>query len=294
MLRHKKIGFPHLTRDLFRGQASGPSISTRSGGPLCKCALYGAILLLSLLWSSKADARDVAYRGQEIDVFVLPGEPTQINFPEVIAGGFRKKGSAISLDRKISDLIIFARESLSPNGEAIIVRLRDGRSYSLRIRRANDEMPRDDMIKIDDLKGTVLTPEDKEEEPPYKDKKFDYAPPSQTSGLVREMTLHTEFGKGSISGYRVSEKHRGQVVLFDGNLRATVDKIFVGPMLWGYVLDAENLLDQSQKISPSTFRIDGTQAISMTNWELAPRPVTVEQEIAGRHKTKIYIVTRAR
>ena len=68
----------------------------------------------------------------------------------------------------------------------------------------------------------------------------------------------------------------------------------MGPKLWGYVLDAENLLDQTQQINPASFRIDGTRAISANHWEIAPRPLTIEQEVAKRHKAKIYIVTRAK
>ncbi|MFN4895359.1 MAG: hypothetical protein ACK5HO_06205, partial [Pseudomonadota bacterium] len=62
----------------------------------------------------------------------------------------------------------------------------------------------------------------------------------------------------------------------------------------GYVLDASNLLDQSQKLNPATFRIDGTRAISASNWELAARPMTIEHQVSGRDQAKVYIVTRAR
>jgi hypothetical protein len=111
---------------------------------------------------------------------------------------------------------------------------------------------------------------------------------------MREMALVAEFGKASIPGYQVSDKFKGQTVVSDGSIIAKIDRIFVGPNLWGYVLDASNLLDQSQKINPASFRIDGTRAVSASNWELSARPMTVENQIAGREKAKVYIVTKAR
>ena len=80
----------------------------------------------------------------------------------------------------------------------------------------------------------------------------------------------------------------------DGSVLAKIDKIFVGPNLWGYVLDTTNLLDQSQKLNAATFRIDGTRAISSSSWELTARPLNVEEQISGKHNAKVYIVTRSR
>lgn len=255
------------------------------------CTVWALALGLMLSVASTAYARDVEYSNQEVAVRVNPGEPTQIQFPGTIAGGFKRKNASLSLDKKNEDLIVFAQESIPDQGEAIIVRLEDGRSYSIRIQRASAEFPRDDFIKMNDSRDASL-PTD-EEEPAYREKKFEYAPATQVSGLVREMMLVTEFGKNSISGYRSSERYKGQVVLDDGAVRGVVDKIFVGPNLWGYVVDAQNLLDQTQKINPATFRLDGTRAVSANNWELAPRPLNTEQQVAGKDKSKIYIVTRA-
>src|SRR5438046_2066199 len=64
-------------------------------------------------------ARDVDYKNGEVSVYVNPSEPTQIQFPGTISGGFKRKLSTLSLDRKDSDLIIFASEGISETGEAI-------------------------------------------------------------------------------------------------------------------------------------------------------------------------------
>lgn len=253
------------------------------------------LIVLAVLSTVPAFARDVEYdpSGGEISISVNPGEPTQVQFPGKIAGGYKKGNSALSLDRKDSDLIIFANQGINANGEAFIVRLDDGRSYSLRAKRATPENPRDDLVSIQDSRGSIILSEE-EEPPPYKEKKFDYAPPTQVSGLVREMVLATEFGKKAISGYQRSEKYRGQVVLNDGTVVATIDTIFIGPNLWGYVLDASNQLEQTQQLNPASFRLDGTRAVSMSNWELAPKPLDVEQQITKKHTSKVYIVTKPR
>ncbi len=243
----------------------------------------------------KAEARDVDYApgGGEIVIYVNTGEPTQIQMPGMISGGYKKKDAAIALDKRDQDLIVFANQGLNPNGEAFIVRLEDGRSYSIRAKRATPDNPRDDFINILDSRGSIVMSKD-EEEPAYKEKNFNYAPPTQVSGLMREMMLNSEFGKASIAGYRRSDKYRGQVVLDDGTMLGTIDSIFIGPNLWGYVIDAKNMLNTTQRLNPASFRLDGTRAVSATNWELSPKPFNVEQQLAGKDTTKVYIVTRAR
>lgn len=253
--------------------------------------IRGLILfLLVVCGTSLSYARDVEYKGGETTVRVNAGEPTRIEFPSEIQGGFMKQLTAVHVDRKDNDLIVFASADLPPSGEAIIVRLKDGRSYSLRIEPASIETPRDAVVRIYDERSAYE--EGEELEKAYEEGKHEYAPPSKVSGLMREMVLAAEFGKDTIPGYKVTERHKGETVLDDGAMTAKVDRIFVGPNLWGYVLDAENNLDQTLQINPASFRLDGTRAVSVTNWELSPRPYTVEQQIARKHQTKVYIITR--
>lgn len=260
-----------------------------------KWGVIAAVALAGLL-PIDAFARTVDYKGGEVPVYVTPGEPTQVKFPGLISGGFKKKSSALSLDRKQTDLVIFANEKIADSGEAIIVRLDDGRSYSLRIIRASDENPRDEQISVVEKKDGII--QDNVEESaaatPSVEQQFEYAPPSQISGLMREMVLVTEFGKKNVPGYKATDVYNGQVVLNDGSVYATIENIYLGPNLWGYVINAKNLLDQTQRINPATFRIDGTRAISFKNWELSPRPMDIEQQITGKHETKVYIVTRSK
>lgn len=258
------------------------------------CTGVIAALLVAFASGSSAYARDVEYQGGEVSVYVNPNEPTQVKFPGPISGGFKKRISTLSLDRRENDLFVFANERLSENGEAIIVRLEDGRSFSLRVLRAGDQYVRDDVVRVLEKKDGIIVNDEEDGLPPSEDRKFDYAPPTQISGLMRELVLVTEFGKRNISGYRATDVYRGQTVLNDGTMLATVETIFIGPNLWGYVISARNLLDQTQRLNPATFRIDGTRAISAKNWELAPRPLDIEQQIAGKHETKIYVVTRAK
>jgi len=250
--------------------------------------LCGALPLVLL---NNAEARDIEYQGGEVTINVAPGEPTQIEFPGEIQGGFKKNLSSLHLDRKDDDLIVFASEGINADGEAIIVRLKDGRSYSVRVRLADSLNPRDDVVKVEDKSIGYI---DEQEEASYKEKQFGYAPPTTVSGLMREMVLFSEFGKKGITGYRVSDRFRGETVLHDGSMKASIDVIFIGPNLWGYVLDTENLLDQTVQLNPATFRLDGTRAISAKTWELAPRPMNAEEQVVKREKTKVYVITRAK
>lgn len=254
-----------------------------------------ALILLGLTLAAPAFAKDLQYDGSELTIRVNPNEPSEIRFPGIIAGGFMKKNSGITIDRKGSSLVLFANDSVSEAGQALLVRLDDQRSFSLRVRRATQEEPREATINIQDKRsGAIMANDDEEEEPAFKEKKFDYAPPTKVSGLMREMMLVMEFGKQGIPGYQISDQHTGEVVINDGTLKATIDKVVLGPNLWGYVIKAENLLDVSQKINPAAFRIDGTRAISAQTWELAAKPLTAENQLAGKHVTNIYVVARAR
>jgi len=256
---------------------------------------YLIILGVSGLGVTDASARDVEYttgRG-EVEVWVNAGEPTELIFEGgKIKDGYKNSQAGIALEKKDSSLIVFGKETMSENGEAILVRLEDGRSYPIRIRRANTDNPRDAQVVINDSKGAMGP--DEEEPAPYTERSYDYAPASKVSGLMREMVLVAEFGKKGIPGYTVSERHKGETVVSDGAIMSKIDKIFIGSNLWGYVLDTTNLLDQSQKLNAATFRIDGTRAISASNWDLAARPLNVEEQISAKHNTKVYIVTRSR
>ncbi|HMO02718.1 MAG TPA: hypothetical protein PKD37_07090 [Oligoflexia bacterium] len=248
-------------------------------------------LFVSLIASSPLAARDVEYDNKELSVFVNPNEPSQIRFPAKVAGGFKRKNSSLSLEKKGSDLMVFSGDNLREDGEAIIVRLEDGRSYSIRVRRASGENPRDAIVRIGDARELLRDPT---EEPEYNRKAYGFAPASVISGLMRELILVGEFGKQSIPGYQVSEEYKGETVINDGTMIATIEKIYVGPNLWGYIINARNLLDLPQKINPASFRIDGTRAVSASRWELSPRALDLESEIAGSESSKVYIVAKAR
>jgi hypothetical protein len=251
-----------------------------------------SILAQSLIAPFVASAREVEYKGNEIEILVVPGEPTQLQFPDEIQGGFKKNLSSLHIDRKNKDLIVFASEGLPDKGEAVIVRLKNGKSYSIRIIKTTEISERDDVVEIlddrrDYAKATGNTKE-------FEKGVDGFAPPSAVSGLMRELVLSTEFGKTVIPGYRPSERYTGETVLNDGAVKATIKEIYLGPELWGYVLEAENMLDQTIQLNPATFRLDGTRAISATRWELKPRPMNIEQQIAKAEKAYVYIVTKAR
>ncbi len=254
-------------------------------------ALLAILLVLADL--QLAWARDIEYKNSEVNINVTAGEPTEIQFSDNVAGGYKRERSALSITKRGESLIVFSAETLQPQGEAILVQLNDGRSYSIRVQQSSAESPRDAVVAIKDERGSRAAASE-EEEPPYRDKRFEYAPPSTVSGLMREMILAGEFGKAQVQGYRASDIHKGEVLLNDGAVIAKIERIFVGPNLWGYVLEAENVLDQSQRLNPATFRLDGTRAISMTNWELSPKPYNIEEQLSGKDKTKIYVITKAR
>lgn len=258
--------------------------------------LAAAVALVALSYSAPVFARDVQYQqgDGEIEVYVNIGEPTEIMFEGgQIKDGFHNSNAPIAIQNKGSALILFGKQNMSAEGAALIVRLNDGRSYPIRVLVASKENPRDAQLLIEDGKGAFGAEEESAPEG-YTERSYEYAPASKVSGLMREMVLVAEFGKKTIAGYTMSEKYKGQTVVSDGSILAKIDRMFIGPNLWGYVLDTTNLLDQSQKLNPATFRIDGTRAVSASSWELAARPLNVEEQISNKHNAKVYIVTRSR
>lgn len=253
---------------------------------------FASVALLGLAFTSEAIARDVNYSGNEMSVYVTPGEPTQVTFPSKISGGFKRKHTSLALERQGNFLVIFAQPEIPYEGEALLVHLDDKRSYALRILPADDENPRDEFIIIKDQR------EDSGDEslgtPDNRFPNIGYAPPSVVPGLMREMVLVTEFGKKKgIQGYRRSNTYTGETILHDGTIQAKIKEMFLGSNLWGYIIEVENLLDTSYKINPAAFRLDGTRAIMAERWELAAKPLTAEQELASAHKAKLYVVTKA-
>lgn len=248
--------------------------------------------IIGCLFASESFAREVNYNGAEVNVFVKPGEPTQISFPGKVQGGFVGTGAALELDKQDNFLIVFAKPDISVDGEAVIVHLRDQRTYSIRLIPADGTQNRDGHVEIVDQRPPV-SDELSGEKP--KNFKPGNAPPSVVSGLMREMILVAEFGKKKgVTGYRRSNKYSGETVLNDGAMEAKIDEIFMGANLWGYVLTVKNLLNTGQKINPATFRLDGTRAVTAQRWDLAPMPLTAEQNIAGEHTGKVYVVTTAK
>lgn len=247
-------------------------------------------ILATIVFAVPSFAREIVYTGNEEPIYIRPGEPTQIKFPSTISGGYRRSRTSLRLQRRDNFLVVFAQPELSPDGEGIIVHLDDKRSFALRMVPSNEDQQRDAMVNIQDVREEDY--ETKIDEI-YSDNNF--APPTVVSGLMRNMVLVAEFGKQKgIPGYRRSNRYSGEVLLNDGTMEAKLDEIFISSGLWGYVLTVENLLDSNQKINPANFRLDGTRAVLAKSWELAPRPVTAEQQLSEKHKTKVYIVTRSK
>lgn len=287
-----------MIREVVSGQGRERKKAKQRVRAFWNRALIGVIQLficVALLHetASESAARDITYTGNEEVVYVRPGDPTQVSFQGEVVGGFKPKNSSLALDRQDTYLVVFARPSLPPEGEAMIVQLKDKRTYSLRVLPASGDHPRDALVNV--LDSREVSEEYEEAKTPEEAKaQRKFPPPTTVPGLMRELALVAEFGKRKgIPGYRRSNKFSGETVLSDGSLVATIDEMFLGSDLVGYVLSVENMLETSQQLNPASFRLDGTRAISMQRWELAPRPQTSEQQLAAAHKAKVYIITRA-
>ena len=272
---------------------SNPSQQGRAGIMNLRIAFLAMCLVML---PSLVEAREIRYQGEEVTVYVKPGEPTQLEFPSIVQGGFRRENSAVLLERQEKYLVVFAQPQIASEGEVVIVHLDDTRSYSIRLKPAEGENSRDSSIQLIDSRPPPV-PDGGDDFDPTEEPKTSgkFAPPSKVAGFMRQLVLVAEFGKRkAIPGYRKSNRFSGEVVLNDGAMEATIDEIYIGSNYWGYVISVENQLETVQKINPAAFRLDGTRAVSMSRTQLAPKPLTVEQNIAGAHKAKVYVITRAK
>ena len=175
------------------------------------CPVLG-FLLLSFLFIGlvvpSAHAIERRYTGGEVKVYVTPGEPTLVKFPGVIAGGYKRGNSALSLDRQKDSVVLFAKPGLPLTGEALLIQLKDERSYSLRVLPSTSERPRDTDITIIDSRTPAVITSTGVGSGQAANTQGSKAPKSAISSLMSEMIKVAEFGKRTgITGYRRSNNY---------------------------------------------------------------------------------------
>lgn len=97
--------------------------------------LLFSLLVMVLLQGTnmkEAAARDLNYTGGEAKIYVVPGEPTVVSFSHEIEGGFKTTSTSLDLHRRGTDLVVLARPELPPEGEVVVVYLKNGKPFMLR------------------------------------------------------------------------------------------------------------------------------------------------------------------
>ena len=82
----------------------------------------------------------------------------------------------------------------------------------------------------------------------------------------------------------------GRLVYEDGALRLTLLRTWTSPALEGVVLTAENLRPLWIVLPLDRLAFPGLLAVHAETEQLAPPPATLEQALAARHRTRLYLV----
>jgi hypothetical protein len=99
----------------------------------------------------QANAIEYVVENEETPIYLRLGEPTLVEFPAAIEGGFRTKHSSYSLERDKNQLVLFLNKTTpNPKGEGILVMLKDGRICALRLLEETPEHSRDVVVRISD------------------------------------------------------------------------------------------------------------------------------------------------
>lgn len=102
--------------------------------------------------------------------------------------------------------------------------------------------------------------------------------------LLRAMMLDRPVANVTVS------KGTGDVVYNDGAVRLTLDATWRTPRLEGLILGAENLRPLWIRLPIERLVLPGLLAVHVEAEALAPPPQTAEERLAGRHRTRLYLV----
>jgi hypothetical protein len=102
--------------------------------------------------STFSDA-EITFGPSDPVINVAIGDPTVIEFEAAVDGGWMRKSSGLSLQPRDNVLAVFPSSKLQPQGEAIAVRLKDGRIYRMHFAPADASHPAQGRIKVSSPKA---------------------------------------------------------------------------------------------------------------------------------------------
>lgn len=216
-----------------------------------------------------ARTRIVEVRGQEIPIRLAPGQTTEIIFSEPIRQVVTSVGKdALSLET------VGARLYLAPLASGlhgtIFVLLESDRSVPLALLPAEPSAP-------PDLSVRVLSPQ--------RDAR---AQAETLQGLTPLRLLRAMLGGQEFPGVKVARAERE--VYNDQAVRLTLYEVWRAPQLEGNLLIAENLHATWIRLPLERIHFPGLLAVHAESEVLAPQPNGAEAQLAGRHRTRVFLV----
>lgn len=112
--------------------------------------IFKLVVLVFSVFLNTSDvfAREVEYRGEEIIIYITHGTLTHVTFPSATRCRYGSHKGPVVYECQGNSILLFVQPELSIEGKLEYIRLKNGKIYKLKIIRADNSHPTDDIVNI--------------------------------------------------------------------------------------------------------------------------------------------------
>jgi hypothetical protein len=222
------------------------------------------IFALLLFVPTVLHARVIKWEGKPLSVSVSMERLTRIEFPETLRSVFLSR-SDIAVEREEKSLYVRA---LAPDVEDTLFVVGDsGTTYELNISVSDNP---DQTVVISSITKSLLAQAEQAKQVPALD-------------LMRSMMRGLP-----VDGYEIIKANRKEVYR-DAFFSMKLVDVYRSPLLYGYVIEVENLAEFPVLLRVQEIDFAGMVTISAGDEFLQPRPKKASEVVQEKFRTRLYI-----